>query len=80
MHPKLCDDTAVITAVQAYTRKIRNAEKRRYAEDFWGAIYNEAAHGTAIYPDSSAYRLSFMGTQAVQMSIRSLIEQHRTRY
>lgn len=34
MNPKICDDSQVITAVQGYITRIKNANKRRYADDF----------------------------------------------
>lgn len=80
MYPKTCDDPQVIRAVQSYIRRIRNAEKRAYAEAFWAAVYNEAAHGVSNYPDSSTYDLSYMGAQAVRMSISDLIQQNRSAY
>ncbi len=81
MHPKICDDSAVIQAVQAYTRTIRNPAKRQYAEDFWSAVYNESAHGQTAYPDVAIYRkLSYMAAEAVRLRIQALITEKRTTY
>jgi len=81
MHPKLCDDSAVITAVQAYIHRIKNPAKQQYAHDFWCASYNESAYGQANYPDVALYRnLRYLTAEAVRLRIQDLITEHRTTY
>lgn len=79
MYLKICDDTKVIQALSKYISKIKNAEKQRYAQAFWDAMYNESAHGIQSYPDTTSYKLGAMAIQAVQMRIRQEIEDNRTR-
>ena len=78
MTQKLCDDTLVIRAVQSYIARIRNPEKRRYADDFWGAMYREAAGQGTNYPDTATYKLGTMGAQAVRNRISDVIERVRS--
>lgn len=80
MYLKLCDDTLVIRAVQASIARIRNPEKRRYAEDFWGAMYREAAGQGTDYPDTATYKLGAMALQAVRNHISDVIERVRSKY
>ena len=73
----ICNNSTIIKAVQQYVNRIKNAEKRRYADDLWCAIYNESAGNPFAYPDTSKYTLGAMGVQAVQMRIREIIDEGR---
>lgn len=78
--PIIADDTRAKAAVQSYINKIKNANKRRYAQAFWYAIIDESLGMGSNYPDTTAYELKYMTIQAVQMRIRETIEQNRTEW
>lgn len=79
MSLKICDDSQAIRAVQSYIARIRNAEKRRYADDLWSALYRESAGQGTDYPNAAAYRLGAMGAQSVRNRISETIEYARSK-
>lgn len=80
MAPRIADDSQAKTAVQSYINRIKNDNKRRYAQDFFYALVDESLGLGTHYPDTTAYELKYMTIQAVQMRIRETIETHRTRW
>lgn len=73
----ICNDSKVIAAVQSYINRIKNDTKRRYAQAFWDAIYDEGANGKGEYPDTATCGLKYMTVQAVQLRINAIIDENR---
>ena len=53
--------------MKQYISRIRNLEKRRYAQDYANFIT-----GGGTEPDTSQYQLSEMGAQAVRMQLAEI--------
>ena len=55
--------------VQAYINRIRNKDKRRYAQDYWRYL-----QGKGKSPKASTYNVSCMALQGVRLQLENFKE------